>query len=91
MDQVENVAEVTAYQEKVKQLEAQVVSSHIAATIIGKRVWTIHEENFHWNFNFAILLMENSLSLNIAHLKIFINLSMIAYVIQIRKSKFPNI
>ena len=46
MDQVENVAEVTAYQEKVKQLEAQVVSSHIAATIIGKRVWTIHEENF---------------------------------------------
>ena len=34
MDRVENAAEVTAYQEKVKQLEAQVVSSHIAATII---------------------------------------------------------
>ena len=36
MDQVENAAEVTAYQEKVKELEAQVVLSHIAATIIGK-------------------------------------------------------
>ena len=57
----------------------------------GRRVSTLQEENFHWNFNFAILLMENSLSLNIAHLKIFINLSMIAYVIQIQKSKFANI
>ena len=46
MDRVENAAEVTAYQEKVKQLEAQVVSSRIAATIIGKRMSTLHEENF---------------------------------------------
>ena len=31
MDRVENAAEVTAYQEKVKQVEAQVVSSYTAA------------------------------------------------------------
>ena len=91
MDRVENAAEVTAYQEKVKQLEAQVVSSHIAATIIGKRMSTLHKENFLWNLNIAFSLVENLLNLNSVYLKIFINLSMIAYIIRIQKSNFANI
>ena len=49
------------------------------------------EENFHWNSNIVISLMANSLNLNSAYLKIFTNLSMIAYIIEFQKSKFANI
>ena len=47
---------------------------------------TLQAENFHWNFNFAISLMENSVSLNFANDDIFKNLSMIAYVIENQNS-----
>ena len=51
---------------------------------------TLQEEKNHWNLNFAILLfMANSL--NSAYYSIFRNLSMIAYIIEIHKSKFANI
>ena len=51
----------------------------------------LREENFHWNLNFAISLMANSRNLNSAHDKTLRNLSMIAYMIKIQKSKFANI
>ena len=52
---------------------------------------TLQAENLHWNLNFAISLMVNSLNSNSAYDTIFINLSMIAYMIEIQKSKFANI
>ena len=52
---------------------------------------TLREENFHWNLNSAISLMANSLNLNYVYCFIFRNLSMIAYLIEIQKSKFANI
>ena len=52
---------------------------------------TLREEDFHWNLNFAIPLMANSLNLNSANYYIFRNLSMIAYIIGIQKSKFAYI
>ena len=49
------------------------------------------EENFNWNLNFAVSLIANSLNLNPAYYYIFWNLSMIAYIIEVQKSKFANI
>ena len=48
------------------------------------------EENFHWNLNFAISLMANWLNPDSAYYDIFRNLSTLAYMIEIHKSKFPN-
>mgnify|MGYP001795409308 CR=1 FL=1 len=48
-------------------------------------ILTLQAQNFHWNLNFAISLMANSLNLNITYLKAFTNLSMIADID--RKSK----
>ena len=47
--------------------------------------------NFHWNLYFAISLVANSLNLNYAYYYDFRNLSVIAYMIEIRKSKFANV
>ena len=52
---------------------------------------TLQEENFHWNSNFAISLMANSLTLNYAYYYIYRNNSMIAYIIEIQKTKFADI
>ena len=41
--------------------------------------------------NFAILLMNNSLIINSAYYYISSNISMIAYIIQVQKSKLANI
>ena len=57
----------------------------------GSTAITLQEENFNWNLNFAISLMENSLNFNSTHYYIFGNLSMIAYIIAIQISKFANI
>ena len=43
---------------------------------------TLQEPHFHWNLNFAISLMANSLNLNSAYNYVFRNLSMIAYMIE---------
>ena len=43
------------------------------------------------DFNFALLLMSNSLNLNSAYYCVFRNLPMIAYIIEIQKLKFANI
>ena len=51
---------------------------------------SLQEVIFHWNLNFDIALMTNSQNLNLAY-DIFRNLSMIAYIIGIQKSKFANI
>ena len=52
---------------------------------------TLQEKNCHWNLTFANSLMANSLKLNSADHQIFQNISMIAYIIGIQKSKFANI
>ena len=52
---------------------------------------TLQEGKFHWNINFAISLMANSLNLNSTYLKIFKIFSMIAYTIEVLRSKFSNI
>ena len=44
-------------------------------------VCIVQEEDFHWNLNFAISLMGNSLNLNSTYYFIFRNLSMIAYIV----------
>ena len=54
-------------------------------------VKTLVVENLHWNLNFAIWVMVNSLDFNSVYYYIFRNLSMIAFIIEIQKSKFPNI
>ena len=51
----------------------------------------IQEEKCEWNLNFAISLMANSLNLNSTDYNTFRNLSMIALVIEIQKSKSANI
>ena len=45
---------------------------------------------FHWNLNFVILLMANSLNLDSAYYN-FTNFLMIAHIIKIQISKFVNI
>ena len=40
-------------------------------------ILSLQAQNFHWNLNFAISLMANSLNLNFAYLKVFSNLLMI--------------
>ena len=52
---------------------------------------TLQEEKIPWNLNFAILLMTNSLNLISAYLKLFVNISMIACIIEIQKWKFANV
>ena len=49
------------------------------------------QKNFHRNLNLAISLRTNSLYLTSAYYYIFKNFSMIAYLIEIQKSKFANI
>ena len=51
----------------------------------------LQEANSHWNLNLAISLMAYSLNINSAYYFIFRNLSMIAYIIEVQKSKFANI
>ena len=51
----------------------------------------IQEEKCEWNLNFAISLMANLLNLNSTDYNTFRNLSMIAHVIEIQKSKSANI
>ena len=51
---------------------------------------TLQRETFHWNLNIAISLMANLLNLNSVYY-IFRNLSMIAYMTEIQKSKFAII
>ena len=65
----------------------------IAHDYIHGEPFALQEENFHWNSNFAISLITNSLKLNSAYRYniIFKNLTMIAYMIEIQKSKFANI
>ena len=53
-------------------------------------VSTLLEENFHSNLNLAISLMANSLNFDSANYKIFKNLSMMAYITIIQKSKYAN-
>ena len=53
--------------------------------------YTLQEEYFHWNSNFAILRMTNLLNFNSAKSYIFKNLSMMAYITKIHKSKFSTI
>ena len=59
-------------------------------TLINQSVLysTLQERNFHWILNCAILLTANSLNSNSAYYYILRNLSMIAYVFEIQKSKF---
>ena len=52
---------------------------------------TLQEENFHWNLNFAISHMANSLNINSAKDQIFKNISIMAYMKKTQKSKFANI
>ena len=54
-------------------------------------VSTLLEKKFHSNLNLAISLTANSLSFNSANYKIIKNLSMMAYITKIQKSKFANI
>ena len=55
---------------------------HVEISKNMSRQWlglaTLQEEHFHWNFNFAISLMENSLNLNAAYYNIFQSISLIA-------------
>ena len=53
--------------------------------------YTLQGEYLHWNLNFAILLMTNLLNFNSAKSYIFKNLSMMAYITKIHKSKFATI
>ena len=53
--------------------------------------YTLQEENFHGNLNFAISPMTNSLNFYSAYYYIFRNLSMIAYLIEFQQLKFANI
>ena len=71
---------------------------NILTRVIIKSLWfamnrliTLQEENIHRNLNYAISLKSNSLNLNSAYYYIFRNLSMIAFIIEIQKSKFVNI
>ena len=52
---------------------------------------TLQEESFHWNLNFAISPMADSLNFSSATWKIFKNPSMLAYITKIQKSKLANI
>ena len=76
-------------------LQEQIFTDYCWIAVIGllMRVWkfTLQEEKFHWNLNFAISLMANSLNFNSAYYTSFRNLSIIAYIIEIQKSKFANI
>ena len=53
--------------------------------------YTLQEEYFRWNLNFAILLMTNLLNFNSAKSYIFKNLSIMAYITKIHKSKFADV
>ena len=58
-----------------------IVSVTGIATIIS--LWA---GNIHWNLNFAISLIANSLNFNFAYYYIFKNLLVIAYTIEIQQS-----
>ena len=55
------------------------------------RLITLQEKYIHQNLYFAISLMSNLLNLNSAYYYNFRNLLMIAFIIEIQKSKFVNI
>ena len=50
-------------------------------------LYTLQEENFHWILNYDSSLMENSPNLNSLYYYVFGNFSMIAYIIEIQKSR----
>ena len=52
---------------------------------------TLEEENFHWKVNFAHFDNGYLLNLNSAYHYIFRNISMIAYMVEIQKSKIAYI
>ena len=60
--------------------------------LVHSKPITLKEKYFHWNLKFAISLMAKSLTLNSAYYYIFfMNLPMIAYIIEIQKSKSSDI
>ena len=56
----------------------------MSVNVTDYSVTTLQEENFHWNSNFAIWLMGNSLNLNSVFYYIFRNFSMIGCIIEIQ-------
>mgnify|MGYP001796284869 CR=1 FL=1 len=52
--------------------------------------YTLQEKNFHWNLNFAMSLMPNSLVLNFAYYNIIIKLSMADNIKKFQKSRLAN-
>ena len=52
--------------------------------------YTLQEEKFRWNLNFAISLMANSLNFNSPNYKISKNLSMMAYITKTQNSLIFN-
>ena len=74
-----------------KQAGAICAKGMVCPQICYVMLCNLQEENFHIHLNFPILLMTNSLNLNLVYYFIFSKLSMIAYLIEIHKSKFANI
>ena len=56
------------------------ISLSIAHDYVHGEPFVLQEENFHWNLNFAISLIANSLKLNSAYRYIFKSLTMKAYM-----------
>ena len=71
-----------------KRLYYQQSESESYLTLVQKI--TLQEENFHWNLNFAILLMENLLNLNPSCYYNFRNFKIIAHVNKIKNSLMFN-
>ena len=73
--------------ESNKTIVLQIVHLTTSVPIVN----TLVVETLHRNLNFAIWLMAISLDFNSVFYNIFRNLSMIAFIIEIQKSKFPTI
>ena len=84
-DEISPIIKRENLSEKIKQLT---VGCYIPSTYHVDYTRVRQKENFHLNLNFAILLTANSLNLNSAYDKIFINLSMIAYIIYFVNQNF---
>ena len=54
-------------------------------------LYTLHEEDFQWDLNFAISLIKSLLNLRFARYKILMDLSMTAYIVGIQKYTLANI
>ena len=57
---------------------------------VSSLLLTTQEQNFQWNFNSAIMHMANSLNFWSTYYKVLTNLTMIAYMTLIQKSKFTK-